>query len=791
MGDFNTDLLTPHSSRSSKLLHIVESVSLHILPLQATHHNIDVEDTWLDLILTSAPSLVFSHGQHFAPVFSYHDLIFISYVLKPPKPPAKTLHMRCFGRLNVEKLCMDASKINWNSVVSASTVDEKIEALNEAILRLYDVHAPIKKVKLKRPPAPWMTIGVRIAMRRRDRAFGKFRKDRCDENWTLYKVARNRCNQMIRNAKRRFILSNISSSSPANIWKFLGTLGIGKRQRCEFQKTIGLDDINFHFVSNSPLEHQTKRLTIEHLMGLPRPDIDLFQFSPVAMDEIKKTILSIKSNAVGCDNISRRMIIFILDHILPVISHIINFSLDSGDFPSLWRKAYVIPLQKITNPTLPNHFRPISILPFLSKVLEACVHKQLSQFISCHNLLSPLQSGFRPGHSTVSALLKVTGDIRAGIEDTKVTVLVLVDFSNAFNTISHDLLISILSLSMVSPESLDWFSSYLRGRQQSVRIDELSSSWLDLHAGVPQGGILSPLLFSIFINLITQDLQSAYHLYADDLQLYTQASIDNISTAVDIINRDLEYIKNWSDRFGLIVNPSKCQAIIIGSRRMIRRLKTVALPPIFFNSTEIQLCSTVKDLGLLIDSSLSWKEQATTVSQKVTGTLRSIYRLKNFLPSAIKAMLVQSLIFPLIDYGDVCYFDLNADLLNKYDRLLNNCIRFIFNLRKYDHVSTYRSQLKWLPIRQRRSLHSFIPYFKSLKILTLPSLYILEMAMFVKKHPFIFQKISHIRKNLIRTFFGAPQIYNKLPHPIKMTLFKFKKVLKGLLITHINRQMLL
>ncbi|CAK1588724.1 unnamed protein product [Parnassius mnemosyne] len=478
MGDFNTDLLTPHSSRSSKLLHIVESVGLHILPLQATHHNIDVEDTWLDLILTSAPSLVFSHGQHFAPAFSYHDLIFISYVLKPPKPPAKTLHMRCFGRLDVEKLCMDASKINWNSVVSASTVDEKIEALNEAILRLYDVHAPIKKVKLKRPPAPWMTIGVRIAMRRRDRAFGKFRKDRCDENWTLYKVARNRCNQMIRNAKRRFILSNISSSSPANIWKFLGTLGIGKRQRCEFQKTIGLDDINFHFVSNSPLDHQTKRLTIEHLMGLPRPDIDLFQFSPVAMDEIKKTILSIKSNAVGCDNISRRMILFILDHILPVISHIINFSLDSGDFPSLWRQAYVIPLQRITNPTLPNHFRPISILPFLSKVLEACVHKQLSQFISCHNLLSPLQSGFRPGHSTVSALLKVTGDIRAGIEDTKVTVLVLVDFSNAFNTISHDLLISILSLSMVSPEALDWFSSYLRGRQQSVRIDELSSSWL-------------------------------------------------------------------------------------------------------------------------------------------------------------------------------------------------------------------------------------------------------------------------------------------------------------------------
>ncbi|KAA5589197.1 hypothetical protein F3G61_31385, partial [Pseudomonas aeruginosa] len=125
-----------------------------------------------------------------------------------------------------------------------------------------------------------------------------------------------------------------------------------------------------------------------------------------------------------------------LDHLLPAIWHITNFSLSSGTFPSLWRKAYVLPLPKIPNPSLPNHFRPISILPFLSKVIEACVHKQLSQFIFRNNLLSPYQSGFRPGHSTVSALLKVVGDIRTGMQDTKVTVLVLIDFSNAFNAVN-------------------------------------------------------------------------------------------------------------------------------------------------------------------------------------------------------------------------------------------------------------------------------------------------------------------------------------------------------------------
>ncbi|CAK1581557.1 unnamed protein product [Parnassius mnemosyne] len=721
MGDFNTDLLVPTSPRSSKLLHIVESVGLHILPLQATHHNTDGNDTWLDLILTSSPTLVSSHGQHLASGFSHHDLIFLSYVRKPPKLLPKILHMRCFGRMDLEELCLDASKLKWDSVVGASTVDEKVSAFNDTILKLYDVHAPVKRVKVKRPHAPWMTRGVRIAMTRSDRAFQRFRRERSEERWNLYKAARNRCNQMIRNAKRRYILDNIISSSSADIWKFLRTLGIGKQPHFEFQGTLGLDDINRHLVSHTPLDHQTKCHTVDYLNGLPCLDIDPFHFSPVASDEIKKIILSIKSNAVGCDNISRRMIIYILDHILPVISHIINFSLNSGVFPSLWRMAHIIPLPKTSNPTLPNHFRPISILPFLSKILEACVHRQLSLFVYKNNLLSPFQSGFRPGHSTVSALLKVTDDIRAGMEDTKVTVLALVDFSNAFNTISHDILLSILSHSMISSEALDWFSTYLRGRQQSVRIGESASSWCDINAGVPQGGILSPLLFSVFINLITHNLQCAYHLYADDLQLYAQANVDCLSVAVDMVNKDLEHIKSWSDRFGLSVNPSKCQAIILGSHRTIKKVDTTALPAIIFNGSVLGLCSSVKDLGLNIDSTLSWHAQVTNVSQKVTGTLWALYRLKNFLPSGNKTLLVQSLILPLIDYCDVCYFDLNADLLDKYDRLLNNCIRFIFNLRKYDHVSTYRSQLKWLPIRQRRSVRALTTLYSILMSPTPPS----------------------------------------------------------------------
>ena len=758
-----------------------------MLPLQPTHHNTVGDDTWLDLILTSNPSLVSSHGQLIAPGFSHHDLVFLSYILKPPKSKPAFLNRRAFAQMNTEKLIEDVSNIDWTLLEEAATVDDKVN-FNSIVIKLYDSHAPFRKIKIKRPPAPWMNAEIRMAMRRRDRAFRKFRRDRSEDNRILFKTARNRCNQMIRNAKRRHVLNNINCASPADIWKFLGTLGIGRSRHSDLPNTFGLDDLNRHFSTVPTLDSLTKCRTIDYLAGLTRSNIAPFTFTPVDPGEIKKIILSIKSKAVGCDNISRHMIVMALDQLLPAISHIVNFSLYYGVFPSLWRKAHVRPLPKIPNPTLLSHFRPISILPFLSKVLEACVHKQFSHFIHQNSLISPFQSGFRPGHSTVTALLKVTDDIRRGMEDTKVTILVLIDFSNAFNTVSHEVLLSILSYRMVSHGALEWFSSYLRGRQQAVLVGDTSSNWCDLETGVPQGGILSPLLFSTFIDLLTAELQCAYHLYADDLQLYCQAGVDKMSDAVEELNRDLSIVKNWSDRFGVSVNPSKCQAIIIGSPHSLRRLTGVTVPPVTFDGTVIPFSSDVKDLGLHVDTCLDWRKQVATVSRKVTGTLRSLYRLKNFLPSHIKAMLVQALIFPIIDYGDVCYYDLNADLLNKLDRLLNNCIRFVFNLRKYDHVSAHRSRLKWLPIRQRRALRALTTLFSLLDKPTSPSYLTSRFQYLCSAHTKTLRSSnnrllrcpSH-RSGFIQSsfFVQAVFLWNALPQEIRMATSRFSFKLKA------------
>lgn len=319
--------------------------------------------------------------------------------------------------------------------------------------------------------------------------------------------------------------------------------------------------------------------------------------------------------------------------------------------------------------------------------------------------MNPFQSGFRRGHSTTTALTKITDDIRKGMDSGLVTVLSLLDFSNAFNNVDFDILLAVLRSLSISPTAIDWFHSYLFGRRQRIRIDDTYSSWCDLTAGVPQGGVLSPLLFAIFINSISHTLSSSYHLYADDLQIYTQTSVGNLNAGIDVINCDLLRILEWSKAYGLKVNPKKTQVIVVGSSRMISKIDWLNLPLISFDGVAIPVSDAVKNLGVLIDKDMSWGPHLAELSRKMFASAASLRRLRNFLPTSTKITLAQSLLLPILDYADACYPDLTEKQLDKLERLQNVCIRFIFGLRKYDHVSEFRTKLKWLPIRLRRNTH--------------------------------------------------------------------------------------
>lgn len=704
MGDFNTCLLK-NDSRSKSLKSLSEACNMFILPSGPTHFFPNCSPSLLDLTFVSSLDHVARYVQYSADAFSYHHLLFLSYKIRPPKAKPKILFQRNFSRMNVEKLREDASKFDWSGVFEAVSVDETVSLFNSALTHLYDVHAPIRPVKIKHLPAPWLTADIKLLIAKKNLAKSKFKSYPSDKNKARYHALRNRCSTICRDAQRRHIHNSVENGNPAKVWKFLKSLGVGKQPQNSVDHSVDLDQLNLHFSSFASFSGSVKLDTLNFLSNIPTPDYPPFSLAQFTDSDVKKNVIAISSNAVGVDNLSRNMILPLIDVIAPIITCILNSSISSNVFPSLWKDADVIPLPKKSSPSSFSDYRPISILPFLSKVLERLVHQQFTSFLNRHALMNPYQSGFRSGHSTTTALVKITDDIRAGMDNRKITVLSLLDFSNAFNTVDFDILLGILRSLNVSPAVVDWFRSYLVGRRQRIKVDSSRSSWCNTLAGVPQGGVLSPLLFSIFINSITSNILSSYHLYADDLQIYSQGSVADLAQTICAMNTDLESILDWSKRYGLKVNPTKTQVMVVGSSKLTARIDFGSLPAIVFDGIQIPFSLQVRNLGVMMDQSLSWAPQVSEVSRRMFAAIASLRRLRNFLPYATKIALAQSLLLPILDYADICYLDLTQDQLNKLERLQNLCIRFIFDLRKYDHVSQFRSQLKWLPIRLRRDSH--------------------------------------------------------------------------------------
>lgn len=589
-------------------------------------------------------------------------------------------------------------------MLCAPDIDSKVQAFNEIIIGVYDKFAPLTPTRVKYLPAPWLTADIKALMARRDKARIKLRHADTDANRNLYLSLRKRCSKLCRSAKRKYIHSQIENCPPKKLWTFLRSIGVGKSQ-CSDAAGVDCEELNKHFcappVSVDPTVKQSTLASLES-SHFDFPPLD---FDEISVDKVLKLLKSVRSRAVGHDGIGMDMLSPICHQIAPFLAHILNFSLSSGTFPSIWKAANVIPLPKKPNPTSLSQFRPISILPVLSKILEQFVNESLTNHLARNNLLNPMQSGFRPGHSTVSALVKITDDIRLNIENKMLTVLVLLDFSSAFNTVDLDILLAVLKSMNLSPTVISWFHSYLSCRQQRIVSDDMVSDWCVLTSGVPQGGILSPILFSVFINGISSSLDSNHHLYADDLQIYLATHFDSFSDAICKINDDLSRISCWTKAHGLLVNASKSQAIIIGSSHFISKVRDSVMPNVIFNGSIIPYSSTVTNLGVTFDQHLSWAAHVDNISKKIFSSLHSLKRLQNFLPFNTKVMLAKSLLLPIIDYADVVFLDASVELVNRLERLQNMCIRFIFGLRKFDHISEFRLQLKWPTMQSRREMH--------------------------------------------------------------------------------------
>uniref|UniRef100_A0A8C1JP40 Reverse transcriptase domain-containing protein n=1 Tax=Cyprinus carpio TaxID=7962 RepID=A0A8C1JP40_CYPCA len=290
-------------------------------------------------------------------------------------------------------------------------------------------------------------------------------------------------------------------------------------------------------------------------------------FSPLSETDVSKLILSSHPTTCPLDPIPTHLLQAISSSVIPSLTHIINSSLHSGTFPSAFKQARVSPLLKkpSLNPALLENYRPVSLLPFIAKTLERAVFNQLSMFLVQNNLLDSNQSGFKSGHSTETALLSVTEALRLARAASKSSVLILLDLSAAFDTVNHQILLSTLRKMGISGTALQWLNSYLSDRSFMVSWRGEVSKSQQLATGVPQGSVLGPLLFSIYMTSLGSVIQKhgfSYHCYADDTQLYFSFQPDD-PTVVARISACLSDISSWMNDHHLQLNLTKTELLVV------------------------------------------------------------------------------------------------------------------------------------------------------------------------------------------------------------------------------------
>lgn len=402
-------------------------------------------------------------------------------------------------------------------------------------------------------------------------------------------------------------------------------------------------------------------------------------------------------------------------------------------------------------------------------------------YITDNNLLTTFQSGYRHHHSTTSVALKVTNDVESGFEDKKSTILVLLDFSKAFDSISHSILCNKLRHNFdFACSSTNLLHSYLTGRKQCVKIGDAKSDYLDIYSGVPQGSVLGPLLFSLYINDLVSVLHhSTPHLYADDLQIYASAKVESVNECVDGLNSDLQAISVWADQNKLSLNVLKSQAICF---RHSLLNSILPLPPIYLDNTVIPYADSVRNLGFIMSENLSWSKQVGSICSKVYATLRRLRSVTQFLPLNMRRKMILALCIPHFIYCDVVFWtSLDSSCKHKLALCFNACTRYIHSLKKFDHISRFSKSILGCELSTYYSYRSSL--FLKKVVLTQQPIYIFERLLFggsARTKNIIIP--THSSSYLNRSFAVRGAVaWNALPAAAKHTpsLGKFKVMVKN------------
>ena len=589
---------------------------------------------------------------------------------------------------------------------------------------LVDSFVPLKRRKKVKKVRPWRdNDDVRDALRRRRTAERAWRSKKMPVTKMQYNVMKKMFSRVDKEARTNYLKEDLEESkgdSKALQRKLNRLLGNSEvvLPDVDCDRKLAEDFAEFFTGKVEKIRNSVKAdvdSPVEELDSCVDLDKDciLEEFREVSEEEMKRIIKDMSDKTCDLDLIPTWLIKECVEVFVPLFTKIINASIRKGIVPELFQQALVFPT--IKNPygdrdSLSN-YRPVSNLPFVSKVLEKVVLDQLNQALDENDLLNSHQSGYRVGHSCETLLMGMFDDLLQEMDKGNVVALLLLDMSAAFDTVDHAKLVDVLRRRFgIGGTALKWFTSYLGSRNFRVNVRGELSKMIYLICGVPQGSLLGPVLFLLYVEEL-QDLVHKYglkiKLYADDSQIYVSlVPLDESGWSITRrkVEECLDQIKAWMVQHWLKCNESKTELLLLGKSSALDKLAFE--PCIRFGDADIYPVdftgTTGKTLGIYMDENLTLERQVNSVRRNCGMLLRNLWQVHRCLDYSTRILLVKQLVISRLDYCNVLYGGLPMKLISRLQKVLNSCIRFIYGLHGHqEDYLPYMRETHILPVEQR------------------------------------------------------------------------------------------